>query len=150
MAFKRIAWYTGDLVDVTRLNQYYFNDQYVSDMFSKQIIISDPTYREVSVGSDLNVFYIKFDGTQLGGVASGSTSGTYYRTSCVIGNLDITSKTDGSHTITPFQGSNQTPLTFIKTSGMNYLTVWVDITKWDGRYGRMNYTLLAHNQPVSI
>ncbi len=147
MSFRNISWKTGDWVDVTRMNQHMANDQYLSDLFSKLIIYRDSKLYTETIGPNLNQVYLTLNGVQFGSVTSVSTDPEYqyYNVETMISNIPMDILPDGiEYDIAIVQGNNSNYLTsFIKSPAMDYMTLFLNITRWDGTWGRMNLMIMT-------
>lgn len=150
MGFKSITWKVGDLIDVTRLNQYVENDDYLFDILSVAQLVNNSSDKWVDAFSPH--FRLKIDGNYSGTpVIADLTANQFaeYRVS----NISIQSLSAGTHTVTETQGTDESVShTFYKHPEMNYLTFWVELgnsTPDDTpTYGRRNFMLIGSRDQI--
>lgn len=145
MAFKNVSWKTGDLIDVTRLNQYMENNTYLYDMVSSAVLVNDSRDKWVDVYSAN--FRLKIDGNYSGTpLIADQTDNVATEYSSM--NINITSLSAGTHTVIEGQGTDESVShTFYKHPVMCYLSYWVtlmnDVNDGTKTFGRRNFTMLG-------
>lgn len=145
MGFKNVTWATGDLIDVTRLNQYAENDGYLYDIISSAVLVNDPRVKWVDEYSAN--FRLKIDGAYAGWpIIADQTDNVATEYSNM--NINITSLSAGTHTVVEGQGTDEAVShAFYKHPAMNYLSFWVTLTNTvsddNKTFGRRNFTMLG-------
>ena len=147
MSWGVINWNSGDMIDVTRMNQYVANTEYITSLFSRLVIRNEP-YKTDATAPNSNYFYIKIDGSQSGATLVNTDLSTNSASACSIYNMDIRNLSLSSHTIVPWQGSNLSGFNFVRTEEMNYLSYWVTLYKNGSTFGRYNFSVVTSNELI--
>ena len=144
MSFRNISWKTGDWIDVTRMNQFVENTDFIVACFDN-IMIHNNHNRVNAFGVSTEQFYLKIDGIQAGPTITGTTENNVWAEYSNM-NIDISSLSAGTHSIVPHQGTDQTAITYYKSQATSYISYWVTIGSKDEVPFRINLSILGHSE----